>query len=67
MSELDEEVVVESSVGSSCLRVISVRVVVVLLSRGRLVQMGFFREGRKMFQFQRNWKYCYVFLSAIEF
>ena len=39
MSELDEEVVVESSVGSSCLRVISVRVVVVLLSRGRLVQM----------------------------
>ena len=41
VSELDEEVVGESSVGSSCRRATSVRVVVVvLLARGRLVLMG---------------------------
>ena len=41
VSELDEEVMGESSVGSSCWRVTSVRVVVViLLARGRLVLMG---------------------------
>ena len=41
VSELDEEVVGESSVRSSCLRVTSVRVVVVvLLARGRLVLIG---------------------------
>ena len=41
VSELDEEVVGESSEGSSCLRVTLIRfVVVVLPARGRLVLMG---------------------------
>ena len=48
MLELDEEVVGEYSVGSSCQRVTSVHVVViVLLARGRLVLMGTLLGGLK--------------------
>ena len=48
MLELDEEVVGEYSVGSSCRRVTLVHVVViVLLARGRLVLMGTLLGGLK--------------------
>ena len=54
--ELDEKVVGESSVGSSCRRVTLVRVfVVVLLARACLVGMGTLLVGLELFQSLRNW------------
>ena len=57
VSELDDEVVGESLVGSSYRRATSVRVVVVaLLARGRLVLTGtLFRRVGKYSRAERSW------------